>query len=350
MNKIRILDELTINKIAAGEVIDRPASIVKELVENSIDAGSTKIIIEIKAGGKEYIKVSDNGCGIEKDDLKLAFLRHSTSKLRTIEDIDNLYTNGFRGEALSSITSVAKVELSTNTSDEGLGQRVILEEDKIISVENIGRKKGTAIEVRDLFFNIPARKKFLKSDSSETAVITDLINKMAIINNDIAFNYISNGKEITKTVGDGSMYNAIMSIYGKNIASNLIKIDYKNSNLSINGYISKSNLYQSNRKKSLLFINKRYIKISPLIYIIENVYKDLIPIGKYPVFFIDINMNAKYIDPNVHPSKTEVKISDEVEIPYILTDLTRGKLFESSRNLIPQNESANVRKNDFLQK
>lgn len=341
MNKINILDELTINKIAAGEVVDRPASIVKELVENSIDAGASKITIEIKNGGKDYIRVSDDGAGIEDEDVKLAFLRHSTSKLKTIEDIENLYTNGFRGEALSSISAVSKVELSTNTSDDKIGKKIVLENNEILIFENIGRKKGTSIEIKDLFFNTPARKKFLKSDNSETAAITELINRLAVINSGIAFSYISNGKENLRTIGDGSIYNAIMSIYGKNIASNLLKIEYQNKNISINGYISKSNLYQSNRKKSQIFINKRYIKISPLIYIIEEVYKDLIPIGKYPVFFLDINIEAKYVDPNIHPAKMEVKISEEINLADILYNIIREKLFEASRNLIPSSNYEN---------
>lgn len=342
MGIINILDDLTINKIAAGEVVERPSSVVKELIENSIDANAKKILVEIENGGKDYIKVSDDGSGILDDDLEIAFKRHTTSKIKDIDDIEKLYSNGFRGEALSSISSVSKVKVSTNTSDSKLGKSMVMEGGKIVDTSNIGKKKGTSIEVSDLFFNIPARKKFLKSNTTETSQISDIISRLAIANNDISFRYISNKKTVIDTVGDGNMLNAISSVYGKSISESLIPINFKNNIIEIQGYISKTNLFQSNRKKENIFINKRYIKLSNLYYIIENIYNDLIPIGKYPVFFINIDINPKNIDPNVHPSKLEVKISEDIDIASYISDILRKEIFKNSRNLIP-NENFGIK-------
>ncbi len=336
MKKIFLLDDLTINKIAAGEVVERPASVIKELVENSIDASSKRITIEISDGGKELISISDDGDGIDPEDIPLAFERHSTSKLRQIEDIQLLYTNGFRGEALSSIAAVSKIEMMTNVDDSGLGKRVVVQDGKIQSIQDAGMKKGTIIRVKDLFYNIPARKKFLKSNTTETSQINEILSKLAIANSDIAMKYISNGREVFGTVGDGEMLNAISAIYGRSISSGLIPIRYQSNQLSIEGYVSKSNLYQSNRKKEHIFFNKRSVRNSPLAYVVENIYKDLIPIGKYPVFFINISIDPMHIDPNVHPSKLEIKISSDVDIAQPLSECIREALFQSSRNLIPQ--------------
>lgn len=336
MNRIVMLDELTINKIAAGEVVERPASVIKELVENSIDASAKRITVEIAEGGKEYIKVSDDGDGILPQDIPLAFERHSTSKLRSIEDFDHLLSNGFRGEALSSIAAVAKIEMLTNTDESSLGKIVRVWDGEIQSIQDVGVKKGTIIKVEDLFFNTPARKKFLKTNATETTQISEILSRLAIINHDIAFKYISNGKEIFKTIGDGGMLPAIASIYGRSISDNLLKVDFDSPRIKIQGYISNTGLYQSNRKKENIFVNKRYIRTSPLIFVIENLYKELIPIGKYPVFFLDISVDPQYIDPNVHPSKLEIKIANELDIADPLSNVIRETLFKASRNFIPE--------------
>lgn len=336
MNRIVMLDDITINKIAAGEVVERPASVIKELVENAIDASATRITVEVAEGGRDYIRISDDGDGIFPEDIPLAFQRHSTSKLKTIDDIDRLFSNGFRGEALASIASVSKIEMLTNTDDSGLGKKVQVLDGKIKSMQDVGTKKGTIIKVSELFYNTPARKKFLKSNATESAQISDILSRLAIINSSVAIKYISNGRELFSTVGDSRMLSAISEIYGKTISTNLIPVTHQNNVLKIEGFISNSSLYQSNRKKENIFINKRYIRSTPLNYVVENIYKDLIPIGKYPVFFLDITIDPQFVDPNVHPSKLEVKIANELDVSGPLTDIIRGQLFRSSDHLIPK--------------
>lgn len=335
-NKITILDELTVNKIAAGEVVEKPSSVVKELVENAIDAESRQISIEIIDGGKELIKISDDGFGINADEISLAFTRHATSKIDRIEDIQILHTNGFRGEALSSISSVSKVEIVTNTSNELVGKKAVVVNSKVESIIDIGARKGTTITIKNLFYNTPARKKFLKSGTSEASAIIDILNRLALINSGIRFKLISDGKNTLNTEGDSSLLNAIRTIYGKSISNNLIEVNFENENVKIFGYISNTSLYASNRKKQNLFINKRYVKLNTLNYVIENVYKGIIPIGKYPVFVLDIDILPELIDPNVHPAKIEVKIDQDIFLDAILTDLIKSSIFKSSRNLIPK--------------
>ncbi|MGB5823616.1 MAG: DNA mismatch repair endonuclease MutL [Proteocatella sp.] len=335
-NKITILDELTVNKIAAGEVVEKPSSVVKELVENAIDAKSRQISIEIIDGGKELIKISDDGAGINGDDISLAFTRHATSKINTIDDIQILHTNGFRGEALSSISSVSKVEIVTNTSNDLLGKKAVIVNSKVESIIDVGARKGTTISIKNLFYNTPARKKFLKTGTRETSAIIDIMNRLALINSDIRFKFTSDGKNTLNTEGDSSLLNAIRTIYGKSISNNLIEVNFENENVKIFGYISNTSLYASNRKKQNIFINKRYVKLNTLNYVIENVYKGIIPIGKYPVFVLDVEILPELIDPNVHPAKIEVKIDKDVSLDEILTSLIKASIFKASRNLIPE--------------
>lgn len=335
-SQITVLDEITINKIAAGEVVDNPSSVVKELVENSIDAGSKQITIEIVDGGKQLIKVSDDGDGIEEAQIPLAFKRHATSKIKSIDDISYLNTNGFRGEALSSISSVAEIEVITNTSDEGLGKKATISNSTVQEVIDFGSRKGTTIYVRDIFKNIPARRKFLKTTVKENNSIIDIVNRLAIINSNIKFKLISDGKVLLSTEGDGSLLNAVRVVYGKNVSTNLVELCYKDENVSIFGYVSNTSLYASNRKKQNVFVNKRYIKLGTLNYSIEGAYKEIIPIGKYPIFILDIEINPQMIDPNVHPAKTEVKIDSEMNLEKLVGVLVREKLFKSSHNLIPE--------------
>lgn len=335
-SQITVLDEITINKIAAGEVVDNPSSVVKELVENSIDAGSTQITIEIVDGGKQLIKVSDDGEGIEEAQIPLAFKRHATSKIKSIDDISYLNTNGFRGEALSSISSVAEIEVITSTSDDSLGKKATISNSTVQEIIDFGSRKGTTIYVRDIFKNIPARRKFLKTSVKENNSIIDIVNRLAIINSNIKFKLISDGKVLLSTEGDGSLLNAIRVVYGKNVSTNLVELCYKDENVGIFGYVSNTSLYASNRKKQNVFVNKRYIKLGTLNYSIENAYKEIIPIGKYPIFILDIEINPQMIDPNVHPAKTEVKIDSEMNLEKLVSALVREQLFKSSHNLIPE--------------
>nr|WP_314278063.1 DNA mismatch repair endonuclease MutL [uncultured Peptostreptococcus sp.] len=330
MTKINILDDMTINKIAAGEVIERPSSIVKELVENSLDAGATNILIEIENAGKDLIKIIDNGSGIDADDINKAFLRHATSKIKRAEDLNNLHSLGFRGEALASIAAVAKVEMLTKTSDALIGTRAVLSGGQLESKTPVSANRGTQLLVRDLFYNTPARRKFLKSNHAEIVNITDLVNKLAIGNPGVSIKYINNGKLVFETIGDFNLYNTIRMIYGKDTSDNLIKIDYDSNYYKISGYIANNNVYRSNRNNQLIFINGRYVKSPNIMDTINSAYKDIIPINKYPVYFINLEFDPARIDVNIHPSKLEVKFDNEGPILENLGDYIRGSLLKNS--------------------
>lgn len=330
MAKINILDDSTINKIAAGEVVERPSSIIKELVENSIDAGSSYISIEIENGGKGLIRIIDNGSGIDKDDVNKAFLRHATSKINTVEDLSSLESLGFRGEALASIAAVSKLEMLTKTEEALIGLRIVLDGGKIREKEATSANRGTQISVRDLFFNTPARRKFLKSNQAEAQAITDIVNKIAIGNPSIKIKYINNSKTIYETLGDGSIINAIRMIYGRDISENLIEIDYRSKYFSISGYLGNKNIYRGNRNHQHLYINGRYIKSPNISKKINDAYKAIIPINKYPIYFVNISVDPAKVDVNIHPSKLEVKFDQEEEILNELSDFVRGILLKSS--------------------
>ena len=330
MAKINILDDSTINKIAAGEVVERPSSIIKELVENSIDAGSSYISIEIENGGKGLIRIIDNGSGIDKDDVNKAFLRHATSKINTVEDLSSLESLGFRGEALASIAAVSKLEMLTKTEEALIGLRIVLDGGKIREKEATSANRGTQISVRDLFFNTPARRKFLKSNQAEAQAITDIVNKIAIGNPSIKIKYINNSKTIYETLGDGSIINAIRMIYGRDISENLIEIDYRSKYFSISGYLGNNNIYRGNRNHQHLYINGRYIKSPNISKKINDAYKAIIPINKYPIYFVNISVDPAKVDVNIHPSKLEVKFDQEEEILNELSDFVRGILLKSS--------------------
>lgn len=330
MTRINILDDSTINKIAAGEVIERPSSIIKEVVENSIDAGAKTITIQIENAGKDMIKVIDNGSGIDADDINKAFLRHATSKIRRAEDLSNLHSLGFRGEALASIAAVSKVDMTTKTKDALMGTRLLINGGKIESKSPVGANTGTQLIVKDLFYNVPARRKFLKSNHAEIINITDLINKLAIGNPGVSIKYINNGKTIFETIGDSNLYNTIRMIYGKDTSDNLIKIDYQSAYYKIEGYIANNNVYRSNRNNQLIFINGRYVKSPNIMDAINSAYKDIIPINKYPVYFINLQIDPAKIDVNIHPSKLEVKFDNEGPILEDLGDYIRGSLLKNS--------------------
>lgn len=309
--RILQLDTITINKIAAGEVIENPKSIVKELIENSIDANADEIIIEIRKGGKELIRITDNGIGIEKNEVSIAFKRHTTSKINCAEDLNKVKTLGFRGEALASIAAVSKVEIITKTHNSTSGLRMIIEGGEIISKNDIGCPIGTTIIIKDLFYNVPARKKFLKSDSRESANINELVTNLSMSTTKVSFKLINNENIIIKTPKTSNFFNTIVSIYGKDLYNSLINVDYSNEDFRIYGYISNLNYYRGNRKNQIIFVNDRYIKNIRINYAIDDAYRTMLPINKYPVCFLKIYINSDAIDVNVHPAKTEIRFDDE---------------------------------------
>ncbi len=314
MGKIVLLDELTINKIAAGEVIERPASVVKEMVENSIDAGADKITVEIKNGGISFIKVSDNGKGIAEDDLEIAFERHATSKIRSAEDLDTVTSMGFRGEALASIAAVANVEVVSKPEVQAAGYKVIVSAGNVLGKKEVGCPSGTSITVTDLFFNTPVRYKFLKKDYTETGYIEDVITRIALINPNISFKLINAGKTVIQTNGNGNMKDVIYSIYGKDIANSVLPVKYKYEGIEINGVIGKPEIARSNRINQIFFVNKRYIKDKTLSAATSQGYKGLIPIGKFGFVVLDIEVEPSKVDVNVHPAKLEVRFEEENKV------------------------------------
>ena len=314
MGNIVLLDDLTINKIAAGEVIERPASVIKEMVENSIDAGATNITVEIKNGGISYIKVSDNGKGIAQDDLEIAFERHATSKIRSADDLDTVTSMGFRGEALASIAAIANVELVSKTANQEIGYKVIVEGGDILGKEETGCRTGTTITVRNLFFNTPVRYKFLKKDYTESGYIEDVITRIALVNPNIAIKLINTGKTVIQTNGNGDMKSVIYSIYGKDIANGIMEVNYKYEDIKITGVIGKPEIARSNRSNQLFFVNKRYIKDKTLTAATEQSYKGLIPIGKFGFVVLNLEMNPAKVDVNVHPAKLEVRFQEENKV------------------------------------
>ena len=328
--KINILDDLTINKIAAGEVVERPSSVTKELIENSIDAGSTQIVIDIVDGGKKQIRITDNGSGILSSEVDKSFLRHATSKIKKIDDLYDLDSLGFRGEALASIASVSRLEMITKTKDEPLGTKVVLEGGKEVVKEPVGTKNGTTIIIKDLFFNTPVRQKFLKSTHAETINISDLINKLAIGNTHIQFKYINNGKLMLNTPGDGKLLSVIRSIYGKEIVENLIEINEKGKYCSICGYMGNNNIYRSNKNLQHIYINNRFVKSKIILDAISEAYKGIIPINKYGVCFLNIDINPSKIDVNIHPTKMEIKFENDKDLYIEIRDLLKKKLLNTA--------------------
>ena len=311
MGNIVLLDDLTINKIAAGEVIERPASAVKEMLENSIDAGATNIILEIKNGGISYIRITDNGKGIANDDLDMAFERHATSKIRTADDLTKVKSMGFRGEALASISAISKVEMISKTVDEPNGYKIVVEGGKILEKTETGAPVGTTIIVKDLFFNTPVRYKFLRKDFTEAGYIEDAVSRVALSHPEVAIKLINSGRTVIQTNGSGDLKNVIYSIYGKDIANSIIDVNYTLDDIHIFGVIGKPEIARSNRANQIFFINKRYVKDKTLTSAVEKAYKDLIPFGKFAFAVLNIEMNPSKVDVNVHPAKLEVRFEDE---------------------------------------
>ena len=314
MGNIVLLDELTINQIAAGEVIERPASVVKELIENSIDAGATNITIEIKNGGISYIRITDNGKGIMPDDMEIAFERHATSKIRQAKDLETVKFMGFRGEALASIAAIARVELVSKTESSDIGRKVVVEGGKVISNEEIGCPKGTTITVQNLFFNTPVRYKFLKKDFTEFGYIEDAVTRIALINPNIAIRLINSGKTVIQTSGNNDMKTVIYNIYGKDIAENCLNVDYTYEDIKVTGVVGKPIISRSNRSNQLFFVNKRYVKDKALTSAAEQGFKGMITIGKFGFLILNISVDPHKVDVNVHPAKLEVRFEEESKV------------------------------------
>ena len=343
MGNIVLLDDLTINKIAAGEVIERPASVIKEMVENSIDAGANNITVEIRNGGISYIRVSDNGKGIAPDDLEIAFERHATSKIRKAEDLDVVTSMGFRGEALASIAAIANVELTSKTENQDTGYKITVEAGNILDKQEVGCQTGTTIVVQNLFFNTPVRYKFLKKDYTEAGYIEDVITRIALVNPNIAIKLVNTGKTVIQTNGNGDMKSVIYSIYGKDVATGILPVDYTYEDIEITGVIGKPEIARSNRSNQLFFVNKRYIKDKLLTAATEQAFKGLIPIGKYGFVVLNINMNPAKVDVNVHPAKLEVRFEEENKIFQSIYHAIKNTLLESE---LVANTERNTDKSD----
>ncbi|WP_144700654.1 DNA mismatch repair endonuclease MutL [Fictibacillus phosphorivorans] len=345
MGKIVQLDEHLSNKIAAGEVVERPASVVKELVENSIDAHATRIEIEVEEGGLALIRVLDNGDGIEPEDCVLAFNRHATSKIKSEQDLIHIRTMGFRGEALPSISSVSQVELKSSTG-EGPGAYLFIENGKIVKQQQTNSRKGTDLTVRNLFYNTPARLKHVKTIQTELGTISDLVNRLALANPDVSFRLKHNGKELLHTSGNGNLLQIIASVYGIQTAKNMISVSFSSLDYEVTGYIAKPEINRASRQYMSFFMNARYIKNFALSKAVQNAYHTFLPIGRFPIAILSVKMDPTIIDVNVHPSKHEARLSKETE----LVQLVETELRKVIRNqqLIPdvQFKKKEQREND----
>lgn len=331
---IKLLSKIVADKIAAGEVVERPLSIVKELVENSIDSGASHITVEIKNGGKSYIRVTDNGCGIEKNDVSLAFMRHATSKISEAEDLGHIMTLGFRGEALASISAVSRVELITKREKEKTGTRLLISGGEVDGNGPIGCPDGTTLVVSDLFYNTPARLKFMKSDSTESAIIIEFISKMALAYPQIIFRLISNGTNLFTTQGKGDRFNTILTVYSRDTGDGLIPISAENQGVRIEGFISKPSFNKSNRKHQIFFVNGRIISSKVIEAGLEEAYFDKMFDGRFPVAFLFIWVDPSKVDVNIHPNKKEVKFEDDRFIRESLSKEIRSVL--NTKKSIPE--------------
>lgn len=311
MGVINVLDKHVAELIAAGEVVERPASVIKELIENSIDAGAKNITVEIKNGGTTFMRVTDDGCGIARDDVRTAFLRHATSKVKYENDLDSISTLGFRGEALASVSAVSRLQLITRNVDEELGTTYIIEGGEEKSLDDAGCPVGTTFIIRDLFYNIPARAKFLKKDVSEGISVSNIVDKAALSHPEVAFTYIRDGKQSLKTFGDGKLLSAVYSVFGREFASGLIPVDYELNSVSVSGYVSKPVHSRPNRNMQNFFINGRYVKSRTAMAAVEEAFKGSVMVGKFPSCVLNISMPCELIDVNVHPAKIEVRFVNE---------------------------------------
>ncbi len=333
MSKIQVLDQITIDKIAAGEVIERPASVVKELVENSIDAGASSVTVDIKEGGISSIRIADNGCGIPKDEVRPAFLRHSTSKIRSVDDLLHIRSLGFRGEALSSIAAVARVELLTKTKEDAFGTRYRIAGGAEESLEDDSAPDGTTFFIRQLFYNVPARRKFLKTAMTEAGHVGDLMTRLALSHPEISFHFINNGQSKIHTSGNGNLKDVIYHIYGREIAANLLPANYDKNGVRITGFLGAPLISRGNRNFENYFINYRYIKNNIVYKAIEDAYKDFTMQHKFPFVALHMELNGEEVDVNVHPSKLEIRFHNQQEIYNAIYEAVGTGLHE--KELIP---------------
>lgn len=334
MGKIAVLDQQTIDKIAAGEVVERPASVVKELVENAVDAGASQVTVEIREGGIGYIRITDDGSGMEKDDIPLAFLRHSTSKIRNIDDLTGVSSLGFRGEALSSISAVAMVELITKTRENVLGSRCYLEGGVQKSLEEVGAPNGTTFVVRNLFYNTPARRKFLRSEMSEASAVYEVMTHLALSHPEIGFKVLINNQMKLQTAGNGSLKDVVYHVYGRDVAMRLIEIRCEEEPIQIGGYLGKPELSRGNRNYENYFVNGRYVKSRIIAKAIEDGYKSFMMQHRYPFVCLDFQIDGAMLDVNVHPTKMELRFSDQNLVYDRTLQAVRDAL--SGRELIPE--------------
>lgn len=311
---IHVLDEKTANKIAAGEVVERPSSVIKELTENALDAGATTVEIEIADGGSSYMRVSDNGSGMSEEDAKKSIIRHGTSKISSIEDIFSITSLGFRGEAVPSIAAVSELVMTTRMNDTDLAFRMVLSGGSVKEEEHTGASVGTTMEVRNLFFNTPARKKFMKSERTESSKISDIITKLALTRPDVAFTFINNGRTVLQTGGTGDDLETIAAIYGAAVAKEVFPVTYENENLTIHGYVGKPSLLKSTRAWQTCIVNRRVIHNAVVFKAIENAYHAMLPKSGYPFALLYVETDPATIDVNVHPAKTEIKFADEQQM------------------------------------
>lgn len=328
MPHIQVLDQVTIDKIAAGEVIERPASIVKELVENAVDAGADSVTVEIRDGGIDFIRVTDNGCGIPHDEVRSAFLRHSTSKIRSVEDLMHIRSLGFRGEALSSIAAVTRTELITKTEDCEFGTRYVIEGGKEVSLEETGAPNGTTFLVHQLFYNVPARRKFLKTPMTEAGHVQDLLMHLALSHPEVAFLFKNNNQEKLRTSGNGKLKDVIYNLYGRDIAANLLEIDYEKSGLRITGYLGKPIITRGNRNFENFFVNGRYVKSPMISKSLEDAYKDFTMQHKFPFAVLHFHVDGETIDVNVHPTKMELRFQRQQDVYNTVFEGVHRRLLE----------------------
>ena len=336
MANIQVLDQITIDKIAAGEVIERPASIVKELVENAVDAGATAVTVEIKEGGISFIRITDNGCGIPKAEVPVAFLRHSTSKIRSVEDLTTVASLGFRGEALSSIAAIAQVELITKQKDSLLGTRYQIEGGAEKSLEDTGSRDGSTFLIRNIFYNTPARRKFLKTAMTEAGHVNELMIRLALSHPEISFEFINNGQTKLHTSGNGRLKDAIYHVFGREIAMNLLEVDSEMDGIKVTGFIGKPLISRGNRNYENYYINGRYVKSNIIAKAIEDGYKDFIMQHKYPFTVLHFEVNGADIDVNVHPTKMELRFSNQQKVYNFVYEAVKAAFQE--KELIPKVE------------
>lgn len=335
MGDIVLLDEQTINKIAAGEVVDRPASIVKELVENSIDAKATSVTVEIRKGGISYIKIMDNGVGFKSDDIELAFERHATSKIRKEEDLQSITSMGFRGEALASVAAISKISLTTKNVNEEIGTKVRVESGEIKNRQEVPCMTGTTIEIFDVFYNVPARFKFLKKDYTEAGYIEDVMTRLALSYPQVSFKYINNGKVTLQTSGNGNLHDAIYDVFGKEIYNAVIPIDYEINDMKVFGMIGKPSISRSTRMHQFTFLNNRYIKDKTISSAIDRACEEKYAISKHAFIVLNIYMSPAQIDVNVHPAKLEVKFADESKIFDVVYHAVRNAIENDNKQMSP---------------